>query len=126
MSDSESSLGTKAAPGWYPDPKLVDTQRYWDGQGWTEQRRPKRPQLPRHGSLFLYWVAGIALVLVGGTLMLAGGINSVKSGSGSAASAIIGLVIGVVGGIVLQVAVIATGVHVGNQNSEAWKRRNEN
>jgi hypothetical protein len=27
-------------PGWYPDPELVDTVRYWDGQAWTEHRAP--------------------------------------------------------------------------------------
>jgi Protein of unknown function (DUF2510) len=23
-------------PGWYPDPQIPDTKRYWDGQDWTE------------------------------------------------------------------------------------------
>lgn len=32
-------------PGWYPDPWQPDTVRYWDGQGWTEQRAP-RPTPP--------------------------------------------------------------------------------
>jgi hypothetical protein len=27
-------------PGWYPDPDLVDTVRYWDGAEWTEHRAP--------------------------------------------------------------------------------------
>jgi hypothetical protein len=25
--------------GWYPDPDLVDTERYWDGKVWTNKRR---------------------------------------------------------------------------------------
>lgn len=29
-----------AAPGWYPDPDQPQTQRYWDGGDWTEQRAP--------------------------------------------------------------------------------------
>lgn len=24
------------AAGWYPDPRMADTRRYWDGAGWTE------------------------------------------------------------------------------------------
>lgn len=26
--------------GWYPDPRTVQQQRYWDGQRWTEDCRP--------------------------------------------------------------------------------------
>ncbi|MCW2758901.1 MAG: putative rane-bound protein [Nocardioidaceae bacterium] len=26
--------------GWYPDPESVGSQRYWDGQTWTEHRAP--------------------------------------------------------------------------------------
>lgn len=33
----------KAAPGWYPDPKLPNTKRYWTGDGWSEQRYDIRP-----------------------------------------------------------------------------------
>ncbi len=29
-----------AAPGWYPDTTMAGTQRYWDGQRWTEHRAP--------------------------------------------------------------------------------------
>lgn len=34
----------KAGPGWYPDPELVDTVRYWDGDDWTEHRAPAGQQ----------------------------------------------------------------------------------
>lgn len=34
----------KAAPGWYQDPKLPNTKRYWSGEGWTEQRYELRPR----------------------------------------------------------------------------------
>ena len=27
-------------PGWYPDPKMAGTQRYWDGARWTEHAAP--------------------------------------------------------------------------------------
>ena len=26
--------------GWYPDPDFKLLERYWDGQGWTDQNRP--------------------------------------------------------------------------------------
>jgi hypothetical protein len=28
------------APGWYPDPNDAGTQRYWDGEAWTEHTAP--------------------------------------------------------------------------------------
>jgi hypothetical protein len=31
---------TMPPPGWYPDPEITDTQRYWDGAEWTEHRAP--------------------------------------------------------------------------------------
>jgi len=33
-------------PGWYSDPEQVETQRYWDGQNWTDQRAPARASTP--------------------------------------------------------------------------------
>lgn len=27
-------------PGWYPDPEMAGTQRYWDGSQWTDHRAP--------------------------------------------------------------------------------------
>lgn len=29
-----------APPGWYPDPEAMGRQRFWDGQGWTDEWRP--------------------------------------------------------------------------------------
>jgi uncharacterized protein DUF2510 len=29
-----------APPGWYRDPDQAETQRYWDGEEWTDQRAP--------------------------------------------------------------------------------------
>jgi hypothetical protein len=38
---------TAAAAGWYPDPQAPsERERYWDGQGWTEQIRPLAPAAP--------------------------------------------------------------------------------
>jgi len=30
----------KAKPGWYPHPSMIDTRRYWDGEGWTTHIAP--------------------------------------------------------------------------------------
>lgn len=35
--------------GWYPDPDQVQTQRYWDGEAWTDQRAPLPPPAARTG-----------------------------------------------------------------------------
>lgn len=44
--------------GWYPDPNGFECDRFWDGQNWTEQTRPKQnllnanppqPQLKKTG-----------------------------------------------------------------------------
>ncbi len=32
------------APGWYPDPTQPGTQRYWDGEKWTEHSAPLQQQ----------------------------------------------------------------------------------
>lgn len=37
-STAPAPLATPA--GWYADPEMVDTQRYWDGKEWTQQRAP--------------------------------------------------------------------------------------
>lgn len=33
---------SSAAAGWYPDPEMADTIRYWDGTKWTEHRAPQQ------------------------------------------------------------------------------------
>lgn len=35
------------SPGWYPDPDQVETQRFWDGEAWTEQRAPLSGAAPK-------------------------------------------------------------------------------
>jgi uncharacterized RDD family membrane protein YckC len=38
---------TPAVPaGWYPDPEQAGAQRYWEGQAWTDQRRPIPAPIP--------------------------------------------------------------------------------
>lgn len=35
-----------APAGWYPHPEMVDTQRYWDGEAWTEHIAPTSQPSP--------------------------------------------------------------------------------
>lgn len=35
-----SGEGASPPPGWYPDPEQAQTQRFWDGEKWTDQRAP--------------------------------------------------------------------------------------
>lgn len=37
---------SKAPAGWYDDPKLPDTRRYWDGTKWTDHRAEKQTVPP--------------------------------------------------------------------------------
>lgn len=34
-------MTTPRSPGWYDDPHASNAERWWDGQEWTPQRRPK-------------------------------------------------------------------------------------
>lgn len=42
-----SSEGTNIAAGWYRDPSMENTQRYWDGTQWTEHVQPLHPPAPQ-------------------------------------------------------------------------------
>lgn len=44
---AEEQAAKKAPAGWYDDPKLVNTRRYWDGQKWTEHRQEVPPPAAR-------------------------------------------------------------------------------
>ena len=57
------------APGWYPDPEIVGTQRYWDGGRWTDHRAPLeiagRPAAASDGLVVAGYVTALLLPLVG-------------------------------------------------------------
>jgi len=36
-------MAAPQAPGWYPDDADAAALRYWDGESWTSQRRPRPP-----------------------------------------------------------------------------------
>lgn len=43
MSENDPAV---APAGWYPDPEMAETLRYWDGSAWTEHRTPATPTQP--------------------------------------------------------------------------------
>jgi hypothetical protein len=55
--------------GWYTDPQIRGTQRFWDGVSWTEQTRPTdyTEQLAEdaRGRLTLAWVLAFLFPIVG-------------------------------------------------------------
>jgi hypothetical protein len=68
-----------AAPaGWYAHPSMVNTKRYWDGQGWTDHITPvgalpqSAPQRPRESQqqAQLVTVALLAASVVGAIMAL--------------------------------------------------------
>lgn len=50
-------------PGWYPEPGVKGTQRYWDGERWTDNRAPLQSQ-EDSGSTVLVVVSYLAALLL--------------------------------------------------------------
>jgi len=62
-------------PGWYADPELPGTLRFWSGQAWTDHRSPvptpPSPQTSGGGCLIAFLVIlGIIAVVVVGVIVL--------------------------------------------------------
>jgi len=55
---------TQTPAGWYPDPEMVGTQRYWDGSAWTEHRTPQKAERSRQWHAYVALVVGAVLALV--------------------------------------------------------------
>ena len=49
--------------GWYSDPEQPQTQRYWDGMRWTDQRAPLASQSEGRGAGVLLVVSYVAAFL---------------------------------------------------------------
>lgn len=57
---AEAKAAEPMAPGWYPYPPMIGTQRYWDGSDWSGEPAPLSPQ----GGGIDTW-KGIRIVAVG-------------------------------------------------------------
>lgn len=44
-----AGTGASPVPGWYADPHFPDGLRFWDGQRWTENRRPSGDPVASQG-----------------------------------------------------------------------------
>ena len=59
-------------PGWYPDPKMVNTLRYWDGTEWTQAVAPQQQQNPLQITvdpvIVVDIISTLALVVLGGLI----------------------------------------------------------
>ena len=54
------------APGWYVDPEHSASDRYWDGSGWSDQRRPAQgSSAPSNGFAITALVCGIVGIVLG-------------------------------------------------------------
>lgn len=70
--------------GWYPNPDVPGTQRYWDGSQWTSHVSPPQPlpsPAPKSGSSLKWvWILGgillLVLVLVGGCVAAVVAVSS--------------------------------------------------
>lgn len=59
--------GIKA--GWYADPDMVDTRRYWDGENWTDRVAPAGAPVQSGGDqaglIAAGWIGVFVLPIVG-------------------------------------------------------------
>jgi hypothetical protein len=52
-------------PGWYQDPAMGGSQRYWDGTRWTEHVAPPAASAPPVQSMGLGYALAVLLPVVG-------------------------------------------------------------
>ena len=65
MSDTGGQAPRMAA-GWYRDPRMANTLRFWDGQQWTPQTQPIQPPRVNWWS----WEAIVGIFLIAPAVLL--------------------------------------------------------
>jgi hypothetical protein len=72
-------------PGWYPDPGVPGTKRYWDGSRWTSRIERSKPRLPKMNGLSLTWayLGSFGVPLIG----YVAGVMAMRRGQGVHATA---------------------------------------
>ncbi|MEE1752589.1 DUF2510 domain-containing protein [Streptomyces sp. SP18CS02] len=74
-------------PGWYPDPQVPATERWWDGNNWGEHTRSAGGPPKRTGRVVALAVAGVALAAaVTAAAVLIGSGDDGAAGAGPPAS----------------------------------------
>ncbi len=74
-----------SAPGWYPDPTGNGGMRYFNGNDWSEYRRPPGAPPPKQsntGKVVLFSILGVVLFFAGcGALLAVGGSDDEQESS---------------------------------------------
>lgn len=72
-----------SAPGWYPDPSGNGGMRYFNGNDWSEYRRPPNTPPPKQsntGKVVLFSILGVVLFFAGCGALLAAGSSEDDTG----------------------------------------------
>lgn len=69
-----TGTGKKARAGWYPHPKMPGTQRYWDGEKWTEHVAPMPPPSKPTGVLTVARGVALGIAVVIAALLFFGNL----------------------------------------------------
>lgn len=110
-------------PGWYPDDRGVE--RWWDGDGWTDDVRDSNdvapPAPPKRG-----WNAGDYLTYGILASVIASGLLAAGLDNRNDALTVVGAVCASFGSIVLMIGIIAKGVAVGMETRDDRRLMDEN
>jgi hypothetical protein len=118
-------IPSQTPAGWYPDPSMPSTQRYWDGQQWTENLAPMGAAYGQ-SQTSTYAILAIVMAFVFFPLAIVFGVmgrneidasNGAKTGRGLATAGMwigIGYAIFMVGIFVLFFVVAGIGASMSN------------
>jgi len=82
-------------PGWYKDPQDSTTQRYWDGNAWTDNRAPRAGNTEQANALSNGWFVLAVLIPLAGFVLaiIEWSRGNTGRGFGFAGAAVLSLVI---------------------------------